>query len=237
MREQTTVVQAVAHGKDIGLTVIGFATFAGLWVRSTRPQIETDVRRDSLLADIMSEETEGLVRATCSSCHIFPEPDILPQEYWITAVRAMYRTAETRGLQPAISMERALRWYLYHAPEALPVAQGRTDAGPGTLAWDLEEWRPEGAPPAEQQGPAVTHVEVADLFGGAGADLVVSDVATNRVYALRPYLPGVGAVELGEVTNPGRVSVADVDADGALDVVVAELGDLVPTNDPVGSVP
>jgi len=220
----------------IGLTVVGFVVLASLWVVSTRPEIETVAGRDSLLADIQSEETRSLVRATCSSCHVFPEPDILPREYWITAIRGMYQIAESRGLELPIRPERALAWYLYHSLETLPPAPDRTDAGLGSLAWDVEEWRPAGAPPAQQLGPGVTHVEVADLFDGSAADLVVSDVATNRVYALRPYLPGLGAVELGEVANPGRVSVADVDADGAQDVVVAELGDLVPTNDPVGSV-
>jgi hypothetical protein len=221
----------------MGLTVVLIVLVVAALFYSQRPlEVETDARRDSLLADILSDETVSLVRATCSSCHVFPEPAILPREYWITAVRGMYQTAGNRGVQLPISLERVLRWYLYHAPETLPPAPGRTDAGPGALAWDLQEWSPSNDQAAGARGPAVTHVEVASLFGGSANDVIVSDVATNRVYALRPDRPDLGVVELGEVTNPGRVSVADVDGDGAQDVVVAELGDLVPTNDPVGSV-
>jgi hypothetical protein len=77
---------------------------------------------------------------------------------------------------------------------------------------------------------------MASLFEGDGLDLIVSDVATDRVYALRPYAPDQDAVTVGSVANPARIAVTDLDQDGAEDVVVAALGQLVPTNDPVGSV-
>jgi len=218
----------------VGLLVV--LALGGVWLAGRARAGGDDESADALLRYVRSPETAATVRSACSSCHVFPEPDILPAEYWITAVRGMYQIAANRGVELPLRPEQALAWYLHHAQEELPPAPGRTDAGPGSLEWDVHAWRPAAARPASEQKPGVTHVEIAPLLGGSGSDIVVSDVSTNRVYALRPHAPESGAVEVGAVRNPGRLSVADLDGDGREDVIVAELGDLVPTNDPVGSV-
>jgi FG-GAP-like repeat len=216
--------------------VAATAVIAGVWFLYPRPEPDEGIDREAVIRDVLSEESEGRVRATCGSCHVFPLPDLLPRNYWPVTVRGMYQIAERRGIEMFVSQDRALGWYIFQAPERLPPAPGRTDAGPGPVAWTLEEWRPADAPPPAERGPAVTHVQMAPLFGGDGLDLIVSDVSTNGIYALRPYAPELGAVEIGTVPNPGRVAVTDLDQDGALDVVVAALGELAPTNDLVGSV-
>lgn len=190
--------------------------------------------------------TESQVRAACTSCHVFAPPEILPKAAWIHALRSMYRLAEAQGVEMPITFVQAGAWYLENAPERLPPAPGRTDAGPGKLTWDVRSWSPGGVSAPEGVGeapgtdgpgnPAVTHLRTARLLGGAGEDLLVSDAANDRVYAVQPYLPGSPARMLGEVPQPARLEVVDLDGDGRLDLVVAALGQLRPTNDPVGSV-
>jgi hypothetical protein len=216
-----------------GLVAAGAVGFWWLVARSGQPEV---VDEEAVIRDLLSEASEARVRAACVACHVFPEPDILPREYWPVAVRGMYLIARRRGMELPASEDRALGWYLLKAPERLPSAPGRTDAGPGQVAWALEEWRPTGAPPPGELAPAVTHVQAVSLFGGEGLDLVVSDVSTNRVYALRPYAGDAAVVEVGTAPHPGRVVPTDLDGDGAMDLVAAALGDLVPTNDAVGSV-
>jgi hypothetical protein len=199
---------------------------------ATEPAVDTE----AVVADVLSEASTARVRATCSACHVFPPPDMLPREYWVTAVRGMFQIAADRGVAMPVSLDRAMAWYVFQAPERLPPAPGRADAGPGSVAWAREEWRPEEAPPPSERGPAVTHVQMASLLGGAGLDVLVSDVSTNRVYALRRYASEGRTIVVGTVPHPGRLAVTDLDADGRKDVVVAALGQLKPTNDPVGSV-
>ncbi len=210
-----------------GMAAVAVAAAAILLLRSRPPS------GDAIVRDLLSEESTARVRAACSTCHVFPEPDILPRDYWPTAVRGMFQIAERRGIEMPVSQNRALGWYVLRSPEQLPAAEGRTDAGPGPVVWAHETWRPDDA---ESRAPAVTHVQMAPLFGGRGLDIIVSDVGTNRVYALRPYAPQAMPVIIDEVRQPGRVAVTDLDGDGRSDLVVAALGELVPTNDPVGSV-
>lgn len=184
--------------------------------------------------------TEGQVRAACTSCHVFAPPEILPRAAWIHALQSMYRLAEDQGVEMPITFVQAGAWYLQNAPERLPPAPGRTDAGPGSLRLTVQGWSPGGAGESagadEPGNPAVTHLRTARLLGEAGEDLLVSDAVNNRVYAVQPYLPGAPARILGEVPQPARLEVVDLDGDGRLDLVVAALGQLRPTNDPVGSV-
>ena len=189
---------------------------------------------EAAVREALSDSSTAAVRAACTTCHVFPPPDMLPREYWPVAIRGMFQIASRRGIRIPVSVDRAMAWYLLQAPERLPPAPGRTDAGPGRVTWEREPWRPSDAPAG--RAPAVTNVQMARLFGGSGLDVLVSDVSTNRVWALRPYAPQKPPVLVGSVPNPGRIAVSDLDRNGEPDLVVAALGQLKPTNDPVGSV-
>jgi FG-GAP-like repeat len=208
----------------------------GAWLLLGRTGKQQTVDMEAVRRDALSEASTAQVRTACSTCHVFPQPDILPRDYWPVAVRGMFQIAARRGITIPVSVDRAMAWYVFQAPEQLPAAPGRTDAGPGPLRWSREPWHPEDVSPEAGQRPAVTHVQMASLLGGSGLDVLVSDVSTNRVYALRPYEPNQKAVVIGSVPNPGRLAVTDLDRDGRTDLLVAALGQLAPTNDPVGSV-
>lgn len=207
---------------------------AGFWlfrVVSRRNEVR---RREAAVGLVLSDSSSAAVRTACTTCHVFPPPDMLPRDYWPVAIRGMFQIANRRGIRIPISVDHAMAWYLLQAPVQLPPAPGRTDAGPGPLTWDLQPWRPDSV--AAGQEPAVTHVQMARLLGGRALDVLVSDVSTDRIWALRPYAPEKPALVIGSAPNPARLAVTDLDHDGRIDVVVAALGELKPTNDPVGSV-
>jgi hypothetical protein len=222
-------------GRRLGVAaaVLVAAVAVAVLVSRTQPRWSTDRARADARAQTQLARS---IDAMCSGCHAPAPPDILPRAAWPHTLGGMYRIADDRAHTMPLPLETVTAWYVERAPARLPPAPGRVDAGPGGIAWEPAGWRPPGAGAAPHRVPTVGHVRAARLFGGSGLDLIVSDMASDRVYALRPYLPGSPAVVLGEVAQPTRVAVVDLDGDGMTDVVVAGVGRMRPTDDAVGSV-
>ena len=79
---------------------------------------------ESAFREVLSEPSSAAVRAACAACHVFPAPDMLPRDYWPTAIRGMFQIAERRSVTIPVSLDRALAWYVLQAPERLPPAPG-----------------------------------------------------------------------------------------------------------------
>lgn len=86
--------------------------------------------------------------------------------------------------------------------------------------------------------PRISSLEIVDLDKDGLPDVLVSDMLANRVGWLRQFPAGVYTEKwLGPVlAAPAHVSAADIDKDGDLDVLVACMGQLFPSNDKIGSV-
>jgi len=88
-----------------------------------------------------------------------------------------------------------------------------------------------------QERPRIANVAIADLDRDGLPDIVVCDALRDRVTWLRQSPKGTFTeTTIAAVAAPAHVQVIDFDRDGDLDVVVAALGVLMPSNDRLGSV-
>jgi hypothetical protein len=97
---------------------------------------------------------------------------------------------------------------------------------------------PIGIGVAEKERPMISHVSIADLDRDGLPDVIACVVHENRVAWLRQS-PGGTFTEAtlgGEVRAPAHAEVVDIDRDGDLDVLVASLGVLFPSNARIGAV-
>ncbi|BET67902.1 hypothetical protein ASA1KI_28200 [Opitutales bacterium ASA1] len=102
------------------------------------------------------------------------------------------------------------------------------------LAYDPQ---PIGAPVAEFGRPMVTHVLIADLDRDGMPDVLYSEGQKNTVRWLRQAPLGTFTERIiGEVAGPVHVAVADVQGSGRLDVLVAGMGQITPSNERIGSI-
>lgn len=95
-----------------------------------------------------------------------------------------------------------------------------------------------GTPVGEKERPLVAHVSIVDLDRDGLADVIACVVHENRVAWLRQSPRGTFTeTPLGsEVRAPAHAQAIDFDRDGDLDVLVAGLGVLFPSNARIGTV-
>jgi hypothetical protein len=86
--------------------------------------------------------------------------------------------------------------------------------------------------------PRIGSAEIVDLDKDGLPDILVADMLANRVGWIRQSPAGVYTEKWISpvLAAPAHVSAADVDNDGDLDVLVACMGQLFPSNDKIGSV-
>jgi hypothetical protein len=95
---------------------------------------------------------------------------------------------------------------------------------------------PVGFPSANP--PRVGSLQIVDLDKDGLPDILAADMLANRVGWIRQSPAGVYTEQWISpvLTAPAHVSAADIDKDGDLDVLVACMGLLFPSNDKIGSV-
>jgi hypothetical protein len=179
-----------------------------------------------------AQEVEARVRATCSACHPFPPAEILPRSWWRNIVKEMVERRKI--VQPSFSMgisvDEIVGWYESRAPENLPIAHTLSRRRPGPLRFskrliDL----------GSESGPAIATVQRLDpgLVPDAQSVLAAPNMANGSVHL---FVPPQSAHLIGQVEHPARVASGDLDGDGLADLVISDLGNTMPTDDPVGRV-
>ncbi len=95
-----------------------------------------------------------------------------------------------------------------------------------------------GAPAADFGRPMVTNVQIVDLDRDGLTDVLYCDARHNTVRWIRQSPQGVFNEQvIGEnLRGPAHVETADLNGSGRLDVLVACMGQILPSNDRIGAV-
>jgi hypothetical protein len=96
---------------------------------------------------------------------------------------------------------------------------------------------PIGAPVSEFGQPWVTHLKIVDLDQDGLLDVLYCDAKNNSVRWIRQSPRGtyVERVLAANVRGPAHVDTADLFGRGRLDVLIASMGQIPPTVEPIGS--
>ncbi len=180
------------------------------------------------------EASHGQVQQFCAHCHTYPTPDSFPRGFWRKEVKQGYDFFHASDLRLTVpSIESVALYYEKRAPEQLPPSVPTLPQG-ASLPVRLE---PHGYPlPGRVPHPAIIGVNAVSLFHPEKQDVLICDSRLNRVYVLRPYEANSGIEPLAEVPAPARAEVVDLDKDGTKDILVACLGNFVPTDELSGQV-
>jgi hypothetical protein len=184
---------------------------------------------------------DELRRQVCTRCHMLPPPDVLPKDRWRDTVARMWLRRDNkpeplqRGaaamLQVPDEFVRIGRWYTEHAPVAFPEPDPWPAEGLHAPKFRKRTFSP-NMPPT----PAIANVQFVDLGGDARPELLVSDMRFGMLLQLDPTQADGAIKTLGQLNNPAHASVVDFDGDGLKDLLVADLGDFLPSDHTKGSV-
>lgn len=186
---------------------------------------------DDAAADDSSERFAFLSAKYCTACHLPAPPEAVTKEHWPQLFELMRGWILGRQL-PLDEVEYTELLYLFQ--ERSPVSFPPLPAVPGMgpLGFQAGEVGLE----CLEERPKITHLTVTDLDRDGREDALVSDDVTGRVTWLRIEEDSWKETVLAEITSPASTTVADYDRDGDSDIVVASLGYISPTDDPIGSV-
>ncbi len=130
---------------------------------------------------------------------------------------------------------------LYFSTQAKP-ANNRAATQPESVATTPVqlEYVPEpiGAPASEFVRPLISHIEIVDLDQDGIADILYCEGQKNSVRWIRQSPRGqFTEFVIGEnIPGPVHVAAADLNGTGRLDVLVASMGRILPTNERIGAV-
>jgi VCBS repeat protein/diheme cytochrome c len=186
---------------------------------------------------------EVLARRLCASCHPATPPSVLPRASWRGVLEKMALIAADKDMpgwgerRPPVSLSddyaKILAWYEANAPAALPAPEAWPPPDPRGPRFVR---RAIGFKEALTPEPAVSNVLLVDLEGDGRLEALATDMRQGALLLARPYDPAVPAVALASLPHPAHVAVADVDADGRRDLLVADLGEFYPGDHERGAV-
>ena len=193
---------------------------------------------------------EARIRAACTQCHLWSPPSILPRKAWLGKVAKMYGLAND-GLLASLGrpisglpIEDVVAYFQTLSPQELPTPPWGLGSGgpasgrqvPENPKVRFESRAVSGVPPGDRL-PGASNVRLLELFDDvAGPELIVCDMFSGVVSWMDPDAQGAELAVLAKLSHPDHAEAVDLDQDGRMDLLVAELGEVMPSDKTEGGI-
>jgi FG-GAP-like repeat len=197
--------------------------------RDSRPSSALPVTAPS------STPTWPPVEKFCSTCHVLPPPDVEPRHLWPAKIQEMYGYVQAGGAWPATQLppiEVPIAYFTARAPEQLRLPPDVSGSPPSPLPFKKHDIFLDAIP----HPPAISCVKFVRLTPDGPLQLLISDMRHGVVALWTPSRPDEQAQVIARIPHPCRTTVVDLDGDGILDILVANLGIFEPGETDQGSV-
>jgi tetratricopeptide (TPR) repeat protein len=218
-------------------TAVAAEAFGGAGAKSAASGAAAGPERE---APLSIGQRETLVRQACAQCHRFPPPNILPKRAWVGKVEKMFSLANV-ALLPTfnrpireLSMAEAAAYFETLAPEELDTPPWGPAQPHAKVSFEKRSLVAAGEGEAP---PGSGDVQLMELFDDVpGLELVVCDMFSGWVSWADPDDAKTGLTALARLAAPDHAEMVDLDGDGLMDLLVAELGQVIPSDKKLGAV-
>jgi len=186
----------------------------------------------SKFSEATDAEVTHQVTVFCGACHAVPLPDSFPKRAWYDEVKRgfdFYYDSGRKDLTPPRQAS-VVSWYQQRAPELLAESD-QTEVGDSPLAFKL---RMIDVPVNSTEPAAVSVVRLADSESSPSR-FWVSDMRRGVVVRCDVNDP-TNSVVIRIGANPVGSCDVDLDQDGRMDLIVADLGSFLPEDHSKGQV-
>jgi hypothetical protein len=182
-----------------------------------------------------ADSMEPRILAFCGNCHAMPSPQSFPRDAWHDEVLRGYEFYARSGmthLDPP-PVHAAVDYFRSRAPQQLVFSEVPEATTPLRAKFTVER-RTSGRQPSVP--PALAHLRWARLRSNEKPVLLTCDMCDGNVAAVNPNQRENPPTVLARLDNPCHVEPCDLDGDGTIDLVVADLGSSVPYDHDLGRV-
>lgn len=217
--------------------VVGAAALGALGVYGVNRSQRTAGGDPTTLSLVTWEDQAKLDRTIeefCSACHVLPPPSSFPKEAWRKEVQQGFDLAapRLRDLPVAPPFEETVRYFENRAPQRLQLPPTGESNENSPVLFEAHDYSVRGNPAT----PAISNVRYARLSPPHAHVIIACDMRTGVVLLLdlnstEPHLEVVA-----RVPHPDHATPVDLDQDGYMDLLVADLGGYLPEDHTNGQV-
>jgi hypothetical protein len=170
----------------------------------------------------------------CADCHAMPGATAFPKSAWMDEVRRGFKFYANSG-RSDLAVPRVLdvaKFFRDAAPDKIPLPSGAV-----TPLAERPRFQRQVFPPLEPGAqPAVSFLTQLPLTSGSAPWLVACDMKSGQMLKWQGLRADPVWEPLARLDHPSHAQVCDLDFDGALDLVVADLGTFTPSDKLAGRV-
>lgn len=166
---------------------------------------------------------ESRIQEFCGDCHALPRPESFHRDAWHDEVEkgyASYLRSGRTDLAPP-PMRSAVVYFRSRAPEQLTYPEPKEADTKFRASFTVERL---DLPPNAASPPAIAGLQWVQLLAGSGPVLLASDLMSGEVKAIGLDDPQRKVRRLAQLDSPCHMEPCDLDGDGRLDLLVADLG-------------
>jgi hypothetical protein len=229
-RRISRVAVAVLLACSLAATVIWLLA-AG---RANRHWVDDLLSRERS-ARMLDETTEADIRAFCGDCHAVPRAESFPRDAWHDKVLRGYEFYAQSGrndLQPP-PIDEAVVYFRTRAPEQLVFPKSEDAETELRAEFAVERLTLQRHPNAPK---GIAHLRWTRLQPDSDPVLLACDMFLGNVTALDLRRGQKEPRTLASLNNPWHVEPCDLDGNGTIDLVVADLGSFPPLDHDRGRV-
>lgn len=192
-----------------------------------------DLRAQDPQGDLSSGQRQEIERF-CADCHAMPGAAAFPKAAWMDEVRRGFKFYANSGRSdlPVPRILDVAKFFRDAAPDKIPLPEGAVTPIPPQPRFERQSF------PALESGaqPAISFLKTLDLTPGTAPWLVACDMKSGQLLKWNGLEAEVLWSPVGRLGHPSHAEVCDLDADGALDLVVGDLGTFTPSDKLAGRV-